>query len=253
MALKDTLNEKTLELLGLKSKDMEVYQAVLRLGSAPLRRIAEEANLNRGTTYDALKRLLDVGLVSYVDAKTHRYFTGEDPQKLRGLATRREVAIQEAREKVLEAIPQLQEILGNAKHRPAVRYYEGDAGVRAILEDVLESTGRAESTEKEFYIYSSSALRDKIADAWPGFKKKRVKTGIPVKVISFGEGGETIGLDERKWLTKEMSAPTYIFLYSNKTAYIAADDLGKLFGVIIEGDAIASTQKMIFKALWETL
>src|SRR3989344_4173015 len=97
MANSHNLSEKTLELLGLHPKDWEVYLAVLRLGTAPLRRIAEAVNLNRGTTYNALNRLLDVGLVSYVDAKTHRYFTGEDPHKLRGIATRREVALQGAR------------------------------------------------------------------------------------------------------------------------------------------------------------
>ena len=62
-----TLSDETLELLGLKPKDMTVYTHLLKLGTAPLRRIAEVTNLNRGTTYDALKRLIDVGLVSHMD------------------------------------------------------------------------------------------------------------------------------------------------------------------------------------------
>ena len=90
MATNHKLPAKTLDLLGLTEKDLAVYVATLRLGNAPLRRVAEEAGFNRGTAYDALKRLIDVGLVSYVDANIHRYFTAEDPHKLRGLATRRE-------------------------------------------------------------------------------------------------------------------------------------------------------------------
>jgi len=245
------IKSQELELLGLKEKDYEVYLTCLRLGSAPLRKIAEEAKLNRGTTYDALKRLIGSGLVSHVDAKSHRYFTAEDPQKLRGLATRREVAIQTTRQKLDEMLPHLRDIAGEAEHRPAVRYYEGYAGVKDILQDVLSTTNRTK--EKTYRIYSSAALRDLIVSAWPKFTMTRKKRGIKVQAIAIGDGGSEAGLDERRWLTKTASAPTYIFLYGNKTAYVSADEKERLFGVIIEDKAISATQNMIFDSLWNTL
>ena len=249
MPCKPKLTIETLELIGLKEKDMHVYSALLELGTAPLRKIAEEAGLNRGTTYDALKHLLDVGLVSYVDAKTHRYFTAEDPQKLSGLATRREVAVQEARTKIREVIPDLQAMLGRSKHRPSVRYYEGASGVRQILEDVLVEC--KDSEEKRFRIYSSEGIRDLIASAWPGFIKKRIRQGVSVKTISIGKGGRTHGLDERKWLTQDDRAPSYVFIYPSKTAFVSVDERRELFGVIIEDEAISTTQQMVFDALWK--
>ncbi len=251
MSKKITLNARTLELIGLKEKDMQVYTALLELGTAPLRRIAEEAGLNRGTAYDALKHLLDAGLVSYVDAKTHRYFTAEDPQKLSGLATRREVAVQEAREKIREVIPDLQLVLGRSKHRPSVRYYEGSSGVREILEDVLKVCESSE--EKRFRIYSSEGVRGLIASAWPGFIKKRIRQGVGVRTISIGKGGRTYGLDERKWLTEDEAAPSYVFMYPGKTAFVSVDERRELFGVIIEDEAIATTQQMVFDAMWRFL
>ena len=251
MPSKHTLPSKTLELLGFTSKDFQVYVALLRLGTAPLRRIAEAAGMNRGTTYDALKRLIDVGLASYVDAKTHRYFTSEDPHKLRGLATRREVALREARDGLETAIPSLEAFLGTAKHRPSVRYYEGESGVREILEDVLSVTERAES--KLYRVYSSADIRDLIAHVWPGFTRERIKRHVRVDAIAIGQGGETVGLDERKWLTRDAKAPTYIFIYAGKTAFVAVDAGKRLFGVIIEDDAIAATQQMIFDVLWKQL
>ncbi|MFH1632060.1 MAG: helix-turn-helix domain-containing protein [bacterium] len=251
MPTKITIKPQTLELLGLSAKDMEVYVSVLRLGSAPLRQIARESDLNRGTTYDSLKRLKSAGLVSYVDAKSHRYFTAEDPQKLCGLATRREVAIQEARQKLEELVPALKNLAGESKHRPAVRYYEGAHGARDILEDVLSITAKTKS--KTYRVYSSPGIRDLIAAAWPRWNSTRKKKGVHTKAIAIGEGGTTHGLDERKWLSRKQSAPTYIFIYGNKTAYVAVDENDRLFGVIIEGEAIAKTQCMIFDALWESL
>ncbi|MBT4857087.1 hypothetical protein HON52_02770 [Candidatus Uhrbacteria bacterium] len=251
MARAPQLSEKTLALLGLKEKDMQVYRSLLTLSSAPLRRVAQEAGLNRGTVYDALKRLMDAGLVSFVDAKAHRFFTAEEPQKLRGLATRRELEMKKAREQLDSAIPGLHALIGKNNHRPAVRYYEGRVGVRDILEDVLAQTGALR--EKAYRVYSSPGIRDLIAASWPRFSSKRKKEGVRVKAIALGAGGKTVGLDERKWLTQKESAPTYIFIYANKTAYVSLDDRKHLFGVIIEDAAIAQTQKMIFDSLWRNL
>jgi len=251
MAKSITLSSEVLELLGLTQKDLDVYQALLRLGTAPLRRIAEEAGINRTTAYDALKRLLDAGVVSWVDAKTHRYFIGEDPHKLRGLATRREVAMREASQHLDGVIPALSAISGTAGHRPTVRYFEGEDGVRAILEDVLATTERAES--KNYRVYSTAAIRQRKTAAWPSFDRERIKRGVRVKAMAIGEGGTTSGLDERKWLSRKESTPSYIAIYPGKTAYVSVDARDQLFGVIIEDAAIAQTQQLIFDALWKTL
>ncbi len=244
------LDAETLELLGLSEKDLAVYEALLRLGSAPLRRVAEEAGLNRGTAYDALKRLLQNGLVSYVDAKTHRYFVAQDPQTLRRLATHREVALRESRLSLEAMLPRFEELMGSEARRPAVRYFEGEEGIRDMLDDVLKTTERAESM---YRIYSSAAVRDLIAAAAPRYTSERIRRGVTVRAVALGEGGTTSGLDERRWLPGEAGAPCYIFLYGTKTATVSTDEKKKLFGVVIDDAAIAATQIRIFDAVWKTL
>lgn len=251
MPKRHTLSEETLGAIGLRQKDYSIYIALMKLGTAPLREIAQECGFNRGTTYDTLKRLMDLGLVSFVDAKTHRFFTAEDPKKLTGVATRREVAAQEARLKLQEVIPDLQQLIGWSQHRPTVFYYEGEVGVRSILEDVIQTC--AHSLDKMYRVYSSAAIRDLILNAWPGYTKNRIREKVRVRAIAIGHGGNTSGLDERKWLTKEDKAPTYIFIYPGKTAYVSVDEKKKLFGVIIDDTAIELTQTMIFDSLWGQL
>lgn len=245
------LSDRTLEAVGLKPKDLKVYVTLLKLGTAPLRKVALECGLNRGTCYDTLRRLMEVGLVSYVDAKTHRFFTAEDPRKLTGVATRREVAVQEARLELQEAVPGLQELMGWSKHRPSVRYYEGDVGVRDILEDVLHTCAHA--SDKMYRVYSSAGIRDLILHAWPAYTKTRIHKKVRVKAIASGEGGRTSGLDERRWLSRDEKSPTYIFIYHGKTAFISLDAKQQLFGVVIDDEAIATAQIMIFEGLWKTL
>ena len=241
----------TLEALGIGAKEWDIYIALLELGTAPLRLIAERARLNRGVCYDTLKQLLSKGLVSYVDAKRHRYFTAEDPSRLRSLATKREVALEEAREELTLLAPILKARAGTSEYRPAVRYFEGEAGVRDLLEDVLRQTEG--SRDKMYRVYSSSALRDLISAAWPRFKEERIKRGVRVRAISIGEGGTTVGLDERRWLSKSAEAPSYMFIYTGRVAFVAQDRHHNMFGTLTEDPTIAKTQQCIFDALWKQL
>ena len=54
-----------LKKLGFSDKEANVYIALLRLGPSSVRVLADECNLNRGTTYDALKWLQQQGLVNF--------------------------------------------------------------------------------------------------------------------------------------------------------------------------------------------
>lgn len=246
-----SLNLRLLDLLGLTEKDRDVYLALLQLGAAPLRRVAETSTLNRATAYDALQRLIKAGLVHYLDAKRHRYFVAEDPDRLRALMNRRELALEEAREDLNAIIPEIRATIGRDAHRPPVRYLEESAGVRELLEDVLATSAKTKG--KMYRIYSSSDLREEILAAWPRFTAQRKAEGVSVRAISMGEGGQVTGLDERRWLSREDSSPTYMFLYGSKTAHVGLDRKKQLFAVVIEDAAMFQTQKMIFDSLWKTL
>jgi hypothetical protein len=242
---------QTLEILGLSPKEIDVYLAVLQLGSAPLRKIAEFCQLKRGTVYDALKRLQSVGLIGFLDGQKHRYFTAEHPRRLQSLITQKEVATQEARQNLAQKLPVLEALMGQSEYRPNVHYYEAAVGVRNLLEDVLSETSTTRN--KLYRVYSSSDLRDLIANSWPSFNKARKAKGIRVRAIAIGEGGSTHGLDERKWLSTSDSAPMYTIVYANKVAFIGLDDRKQLFGVVVNDKAISDTQRLIFDSLWQSI
>ena len=100
---------------------------------------------------------------------------------------------------------------------------------------------------------NKSSIKKHLYQAYPGFSAQRIKLGIKVKTISIGPGGETVGLDPRKWLTQKESSPTYTLIYSGKVALVSVDAEGKPMGVIIEDRNIYQTQKMIFDFIWQQL
>lgn len=236
---------------GLSDKEVEVYLALLSLGPAPVRRIATEADVNRGTTYDILRSLQALGLVSYYHKEKHQYFVAEDPKKLLDAWREKIEKFESLKKEIAEVVPQLRALHSVVTDRPVVTYHDGAIGVRTILQDVLEQT--ALEKVKEYYVYSSAAIRKYLYAAFPNFSEERIASGISVKVMAIGEGGELVGLDNRKWLTREDSAPTYSLIYAGRLAMISTNTEGMPVGVIIQNRGLYETQKVIFENLWKII
>lgn len=244
--------EPTLKRIGLDDKQVAVYLALLRLGPSPVRKIALEAKVNRGTTYDILKGLMRLGLVSYYHQDKHMYFVCEDPGALVSVVAEKRKELQRIDGELQNIIPELRSFLDRGTEKPVVKYYEGYRGVRSILEDVVKTVADL-GAPKEYVIYSSSTIRPFLYQAFPDYTENRIAKGIRVKAIAIGEGGELKGLDQRKWLSKDEGVPTYTLIYGNKVAMISVDAKRNPLGVLIEDPAIATTQQLIFRRLWDAL
>lgn len=241
-----------LKKLGLSDKEIAVYSALLSLGSGTVRQIADTASINRGTTYDILKSLLADGLVSYISKDKKHLFVAEDPQQLTALVHKEQLRLEEVTHELDNAIPELRSLFKRGGEKPVVRYFEGKRGIRTLLTDVLETMSR--SSENMYFVYSSAGLREQYRAAYPTYTEERIARGIFVRAIATGPGGETSGLDERKWVSENVDdAPTYTLIYSGHIAHIAQDASGELVGVIIENEAMYRAHKMLFTSLWDRL
>jgi sugar-specific transcriptional regulator TrmB len=147
----------TLKQLGLSEKEIKVYLCLLETGPVSVRGLTAKSGINRGTTYDILKNLKDLGLVSYYHKATKQYFIAEDPNKLNGAIDKKLADLAEVKEKVSRLIPSLQSIYDKAGEKPVVKYYEGNLGVKIILADVLETVGQVNN--KEYLVFSSSTIK----------------------------------------------------------------------------------------------
>ncbi|MFA6306707.1 MAG: helix-turn-helix domain-containing protein [Patescibacteria group bacterium] len=241
-----------LKKLGLGDKETAVYLSLLEHGAGSVRNLASLTNLNRGTTYDILKKLQEAGLVSFFHKNTRQHFVAEDPEKILKLLADRADELKNAGEKIKELIPELKSLQEKGGNKPVTKFYEGKAGIKFILDDILNSAKELEV--KEYYVYSAAGVREDVYGAYPDFNKKRIKSKIKVNTISLSSGGGTYGLDERKWLKTDRESEdnmTYILIYADKCAFISRDSRNNPVGVIIENEMIYQTQKTIFLQLWK--
>jgi len=248
--------------LGLGDKEIAIYLALLEHGTSSVRNLAMLTKLNRGTTYDILKKLQEVGLVSFFHKNTKQNFVAEDPERILKLLSDREQDLKKAEEKIKDLIPELKSLQEKGGGQPTTKFYEGRAGVKFILDDVLLSIKNR--ADKNYYVYSAAGVREDVYSAYPDFNKKRIKNNIKANTISLSAGGGTYGLDERKWLPSAGSGQvkteksseanmTYILIYADKCAFISRDSRNNPVGVIIENKMIYETQKILFLQMWKLI
>lgn len=240
--------------LGLNHNEAVTYAALLSIDTVSIRKVAAYTGINRGTTYEALKHLVTLGLVSVKQRGQREYYTAESPEKIYDLIRDKRRGLLEANETAKAIVPNLLAKHTRPEGRPMVRYFEGDDGVVAILKDVLQ-TCRGLSNPC-YYAYSSSTIRKYLYRKFPQFTERRVAENITVKVIAVGEGGGTAANSERKWLTSDASgrqASSYTIIYGNKLAIISISDDLTPYGVIIEDRDTAGMQRLLFDQLWSFL
>lgn len=237
--------------LGFSDKESMIYLALLALGPSSVRSLAKKVELNRGTVYDALKKLREEGLINFYEKDAKQWFIAEDPGRLSEKADQQVVQLGDVQRQLKSVLPELKSIYDRGGARPVARYYE-KGEIKKILEEVL--TVCETSGIMEYQVYSEANIREYLYEGFETFSDARVAKGITVRVIALGGGGELRGLDERKWFPiKKSAAPTYIIIYPGHTAYISLNTQGDLVGVVIENDGVYETQKNIFDSLWETL
>ncbi len=246
------MNLDILEQLGLDQKEISLYLALLKLGTASIRDIAAEADINRGTTYETLKAMANKGIVSYFPKGKRRVFCAEPPEKLLDLAEEKKQSLEQGIEELKHnLIPQLNHLKPDF-NSGNVRFYEGDSGIEFVLKDILHTVEKQD--ERTYSVFSSKSIRQHLYRPFPNYTQQRIRKKIGVKVIAIGDGGEDAELSERKWIeTNDKMDASYIAIYPPKVAMISLASKDYPVAVVIDSNEIAKTQQIIFDTLWSTL
>lgn len=240
-----------LKELGLNDKEIAIYSAILPLGSASIRTLAEKTGINRGTVYDTLESLSNKGFVAIEKKGSRRKFIVKSPEEISGSIEKQQKNLEKQRKKIDQAMPKLLSFYAKQGGRPSVEYFDDDEGIKKILEDVLDVAEK--QRPKEYRVFSSRSVREYLYKLFPHYTKERIKKGVRIKAVALGKGGDFTNLElaERKGV--ETDSPAYTLIYGPKVALISVADDNVPFGVIINDKKIAETQRIIFEELFSRL
>jgi hypothetical protein len=180
------------------------------------------------------------------------YFAPESPEYLKRIFELKRSEF-EAKQKELESLlPGLTQMFQSAGDKPLVRFFSGKEGITAMRADTL--TLKRDEEINIIYSYDSlfGIYTEQEADE---YASKRVDRGIRVRHVYTRKEGKLpseniTALVTRRFIPSEkLPLDSDFFVYGSKVAIMALK--GKIFGVIIESNEIASSFKSIFELLWK--
>jgi HTH-type transcriptional regulator, sugar sensing transcriptional regulator len=117
---------------GLSEKEAHVYVAMLACGPSVVQDIAARSDMPRASVYAALDALAARGLVTQYEEEKRTIYVAEAPKRLVELVEREAQTLHERREKLVFFVPELEALFQTQRHKPVVRFYEGEEGLRSF-------------------------------------------------------------------------------------------------------------------------
>ena len=132
---------EVIKKFGLSETAAKVYIALLELGKASADKIAKRVGTYKANTYDALERLIEIGLVSYIIEGKKKLYIPTSPEKLVDSA-------EEAKQKYLDnydnlkkdlerIMPKLSSKYNSVKEKEIFEIYVGKKAYKSMIKDIL--------------------------------------------------------------------------------------------------------------------
>ncbi len=239
--------KEVLKQLNIKDNKADVYLICLEMGGATAYAISKKAGLKRPTVYDILAQLTNEGLVYKSVKKGIKYFYPSDPEKLLR-------QLKEKEQKLISVLPMLEDLYNSPKAKPLIRYFEGKEGIKEMYEDSLKILKKGD----QILAYVGDDVLNRIPDYAEDYVKRRVEKGIRLKGIykKSPEMEKKYMANNQKQLREAKVLDENFFsvdnetnIYANKIAIASYGN--EMFGMIIESNEIAKSQKAIFELAWK--
>lgn len=236
-----------LRSLGFSDKESKVYVASLKLGSAPIQKIAKLATVNRATTYVLVEGFMKKGLMSSYTQGKKRLFTPESPEMLSALIRQDKAEVQAKEDTINEILPSLASIYDTTQGgaRPQVRFYEGKLGLNSVREEMLKSK------EKEIFgIFDLDSIQGIFTpEESANFYKKRLNKKVNVHAIYSSSKGDILADSKKervlyRYIDKsKYNSPIDISVFDDNVAITSFKE--PIMSVIVQNESIAKAIKQI--------
>jgi sugar-specific transcriptional regulator TrmB len=211
---------------------------LLQLGPSLAGKISRKSGVHRRSVYDAMDRLIEKGLVSYIIQNNQRYYQATDPEKLVQLVRDKERSL-------MDILPELKAQHDFSKEKEETNFYRGKEGVKYIFEDMLDEK------DTVLVIGASANANEIVKYYFPKFDTRRAKEKIKVRLI-YDESFKPvtgIPLAEIKYLPEGYGSNAATNIYADKVAIIIW--LERPLAILIKNAEVAKSYRKYFELLWK--
>lgn len=242
----------TLKNAGLSTAEIKIYEFLLENGGQTAGQIISSTTLKRGDAYNKIYDLINRGLVIESEKNKKKYFELGSPEKIEQYLQTQKENLELTQKEIQSILPNIVSSYNLAYHKPGVKLFEGEEGMKKIMADSLTA-----KTEILSYV-DVAAVEKYIGKINRIYTKQRQKLGITKKLIVADTTQnknffQTIGdqSTEVKFIQAEIeSFSTSMQIYDNKVAYLTLKP-ESMMGIIIEDALIAKMHRKLFEYNWQ--
>ena len=144
-----------LQSLGLTEGEINVYLALVRLGSTTVGPVIDHARISSSKVYIILEKLIQKGLATYIMNEKTKYFQAAQPIALLNYLTDQEKELHKTRETITNIIPKIRTLQSQSEQEEA-RIFKGHDGIRTGFLEAIESIPE----EGKYYFFSTGYGND---------------------------------------------------------------------------------------------
>ncbi len=237
-----------LEEAGLAGNEAKVYLALVDLGSALAGEITKRSGVNRTNVYDALDKLTEKGLVSYVIKSNRKYFEASSPERIVNYLEEKEAKLKKKKRLVNNLLPELEIRRKLSREPQEATIYKGKKGLKSIAEDVLK-------TKKELLAFGAEGkFMEEMQHYGKQWHIRRKKLKIPIKII-FNEKVRKnkekakFPMTKMRFSSALYDTPATTWIYGDKVAVVVWS--GQFIITLIRSKEVAKSYKQFFDVLWK--
>ena len=238
--------EKELENIGLSKNEAKVYLTLLNLGSSAAGIKAEKSRVYRTNVYEALNRLIEKGLVSYIYKGHQKLFQAEDPSKLLSILKERE-------ESFKKILPQLN-INSKLAKKDKVSIYEGPNGIKAIMSDIIKQKEETNSFDEVVTFGIPKDMVFRVKTFIKKYHQRRIELKLVQKHLYDQNAQRRIAFlnkqpfTEAAFLPNSINSPATTVVYGDRVGFFIWSD--PILSILIESKKMAEMYKKYFYLLY---
>ncbi len=247
--------------LGLDDKELAVFMALLTHGAQPVSMVAKYSGITRTHVYDIAESLLKRGLVTSTGVKGARRYEAIEYSGLLALVAAKQKELVKLEKDLSEAASDFNALKSSTKPKTQVRFFEGSAGIRQILNELRSDLKKAGEVEL-ITIFPVDRLSGGVTDFidnmlyinLPNVTKRDIIEDGPlareyIKQISQGPVKHLYKIWPKEW--GELVTDTVC--WGDKVEISDVADPTNVSGILITNAAYAATYRMWFNQMWNSL
>lgn len=245
------------EGLGLSAEEMQVYFVSLKLGVRPASKIADEAGLKRGHTYNLLESLKEKALIQEYSRNNVRQFYASSPEILIKLFEEKEEKIVQQKQKAKQLVESLKKVEHQSLIRPKISFFSGEDGIKTIYEDTLKVSNSIIYGIADFESVFPKNKNEPLHNWMWEYSTRRANKGIWYYGIVNKSKLSDLAFKratKQKRKMKMINSPNLqveVTIYQNKLAITSTAN--ELIGFVIENAWIAKSLAGFHSAIWDML